>query len=290
VEIALLDWGGEGPLALLHHANGFCAATWAPVAERLRSRFRVMAMDARGHGRSTKLADDAAYAWPSFGGDAAAVARSLAEEHPDGRIALGLGHSFGGTALMMAAADHPDLFGRLVLVDPILPPPAAIEKALDPRRPARGRSLADRARRRRQEFPDRETARAVWASKALFLSWDPRALDLYVAEGLRDRPDGGVELRCSARIEAAIFAQGRGIDTWAIASRVKTPTLLLWAQRGDFPRIVFESVAERMDDALIHDVPSGHLIPMERPDLVAEEALAFLQPKEDSDVRRRSGR
>jgi len=31
IEIALLDWGGEGPLALLHHANGFCAAAWAPL-------------------------------------------------------------------------------------------------------------------------------------------------------------------------------------------------------------------------------------------------------------------
>ena len=25
LEIALLDFGGDGPLALLHHANGFCA-------------------------------------------------------------------------------------------------------------------------------------------------------------------------------------------------------------------------------------------------------------------------
>ena len=24
----MLDWGGEGPLALLSHANGFCAGVW----------------------------------------------------------------------------------------------------------------------------------------------------------------------------------------------------------------------------------------------------------------------
>ena len=35
VEIAVLDFGGRGPAALLHHATGFCAALWAPVAERL---------------------------------------------------------------------------------------------------------------------------------------------------------------------------------------------------------------------------------------------------------------
>ena len=48
------DWGGEGPLALLHHANGFCSALWAGVAERLRGRFRVIAMDARGQGDSSQ--------------------------------------------------------------------------------------------------------------------------------------------------------------------------------------------------------------------------------------------
>ena len=51
VEIAILDWGGDGPLALLHHANGFSAAVWGPVAEHLRGRFRVVAVDARGHGQ-----------------------------------------------------------------------------------------------------------------------------------------------------------------------------------------------------------------------------------------------
>ena len=32
IEIAGWDFGGEGPLALLHHANGMCAATWGLVA------------------------------------------------------------------------------------------------------------------------------------------------------------------------------------------------------------------------------------------------------------------
>jgi hypothetical protein len=41
IEIAVLDWGGSGPLALLHHANGFCAGLWDAVAAGLRGRFRV---------------------------------------------------------------------------------------------------------------------------------------------------------------------------------------------------------------------------------------------------------
>ena len=64
VEIALIDWGGEGPLAFFHHANGFCAETLAPVAHALRDRFRVIAMDCRGHGNSTPVAPEGdAYHW-----------------------------------------------------------------------------------------------------------------------------------------------------------------------------------------------------------------------------------
>jgi len=102
IEIALLDWGGDGPLALLHHANGFCAGVWGLVAERLRGHYRVIAMDARGHGDSSKPKGADCYHWELFGRDLLGVAEALAAEHPDGRIALGLGHSFGGIALLMA--------------------------------------------------------------------------------------------------------------------------------------------------------------------------------------------
>ena len=81
VEIALLDWGGSGPLALLHHANGFCAATWALLAERLRPHYRVVALDARGHGDSTCPAPGPAYRWTEFMHDFVAVAEHLSEAH-----------------------------------------------------------------------------------------------------------------------------------------------------------------------------------------------------------------
>jgi len=274
VEIALLDWGGEGPLALLHHANGFCAALFDPVARELRRHYRVVAMDARGHGDSSKPEGDAAYAWHAFGDDALAVARALAADRDDRRVALALGHSFGGTALMLAASLDPALFDRLVMVDPVLPPPHGTP-AVDPARAERVGSLADRARKRREVFESREDARESWRDKELFEHWTPRAFELYLAEGLADRPDGRVELKCPAAVEAAIFAAGPDFDPWQAASRVKTPALLLWAERGDFPRRVFEEVARRMADARVRDAAAGHLVPMERPDLVVEAVQGF---------------
>jgi pimeloyl-ACP methyl ester carboxylesterase len=202
VEIALLDWGGDGPLALLHHANGFCAATWALVAERLRPHFRVVAMDARGHGHSTKLADETAYAWPRFGEDAAAVARSLAADHPDGRIALGLGHSFGGTSLMLASAEVPDLFERLVLVDPVLPPPVVVETSIDPTRAERGRGLAEGATQR--ALPGRGRPSFATGIRVPSISTSPRRFAIARTAASSSAARLGPRRRSSSRAVASI--------------------------------------------------------------------------------------
>lgn len=274
VEIALLDWGGEGPLALLHHATGFCAALWAPVAERLRPHFRVVAMDARGHGDSSKPEPGEAYAWENFGRDAAAVAASLAPEC--GPVALGVGHSMGGTALLLAAAARPDLFERLVLVDPIVRSEVLARSTEG--HAAHASPMVEGARRRRAVWESRDEARAKWSAKDMFAGWSPRVFELYLAHALADRPDGRVELRCPTEVEASVFQHAPELDAMSSAERVAAPTLVLWARRGNFPRAHFEALAARMRDGHVRDADAGHLVPMEAPELVAAEALAFSAP------------
>ena len=274
IEIALLDWGGDGPLALLHHANGFCKGTWGLVAAALRHRYRVIAMDARGHGDSSKPTGADAYAWERFVEDAESVATRLASAHRDRRVALGLGNSFGGTALLGAAARRPHLFDRLVLVDPVTPPPPDVPRT--PEHAVRMLSLVDGARKRRAHWPSRAAARAHWSKRTLFARWHPRALDLYALDGLREAADGSVALKCPGEVEAATFAGSGAIDVFAIARRVMTKTLFLWAAEGDFPRPVYEMIAGSMTDARVETVPAGHLMPMERPDLVIEAVERFI--------------
>jgi len=269
VRIALIDFGGAGPPALLHHANGFCAALWSEVAETLREHFRVFAMDARGHGDSSKPEGAEAYHWRNFGADAGEVVDRLAREH--GPLALGLGHSFGGTALLLAAAADPSRFAKLVLYDPIAIPVNPGESAFKPRGP----SMAAGARRRRAVFESREEATARWSEKGFFRRFSPRAREVYVAEGLADRPDGQVELKCPGEVEATIFEGGRTVDVMARAAEVETPTLVLWAKGGNFPRAHYEDLAGRMRSGSVRTADAGHLAPMEEPRLVADEVLAF---------------
>ncbi len=272
VEISLLDWGGTGPLALLHHANGFCAGMWSPVAAVLRERFRVIGMDARGHGDSSKPEGSEHYRWENFGRDLGAVAEALVAEHSGERVALGMGHSFGGTAMLMASATRPGLFERLLLLDPIVMPPIG---AITDSRREHGRNLADGARKRRHVWPTRDEVRAKWKDKEMFTGWDPRVFELYLEEGFRNREDGQVELKCPGDVEAAIFESGSRFDTMALAPGVASPVLILWAARGNFPRRLYEMLGDRLVNGRVRDADTGHFMPMEDPALVAEEAFAF---------------
>jgi pimeloyl-ACP methyl ester carboxylesterase len=272
VEFALWDWGGDGPLVLMHHANGFCAGTLGLVADGLVPRFRVVGMDARGHGDSSQPDGPDAYRWEAFAEDLLAVAEALAPQH-GGRVAVGLGHSFGGTSVLGAAARRPNLFERLVLVDPVVPPPPASVVA-DPARQERITRLIEGARKRRSLWPSRAEARAHFAERSLFQNWLPAALDLYIEYGFRERPDGQVELKCPGAVEAAIFGAAGSLDVAALARRVTTPTKILWATHGDFPRVVYERAFSPMPAARILDVDAGHLVPMEAPELVVREVVS----------------
>ena len=275
VEIALQDWGGDGPIALLHHANGFAAALWAPVAERLRSRFRVVAMDARGHGDSSLPAEGAvanAFEWSVMAEDLGAVAQWLLEESGDSQIGLGLGHSFGGTLTLAAEAARPGLYRQIVLADPVVPPTPEMLAQMDwGERPP----LAELARRRRNIWPDREEARAHLGSKPLFATWTERARDLYFMEAIREREDGQVELKCPGLVEALVFQASTSLDLFDIVSKVGAPSLFLWAKNGNSPRVAYEELCMKMGEARIVDADAGHLIPMEDPDWVADQVLGF---------------
>ena len=283
VEIAALQWdaaGDSAPLVLLHHANGFCAATWALVAERLAADYRVVAIDVRGHGESSKPEGLAAYDWHELLADLIGVAERLVDEC--GPIALGVGNSFGGTLTACAAASRPGLFERVALLDPVIrPTPELLEGHVDfaQLRTLRGGpvSIAEQARRRRAVWPSRGAAREAWRGKEMFASWTAEALELYLAFGLRDRDDGRVELACMPEVEASVFEMSGSIDPFDFARRLEAPALVVAAELGYFPPVLFDLLANTMPRGRRASLAAGHLMPMEDPARTAELLRAFAE-------------
>ena len=102
---------GEPPIVLLHGAT-FRSEDWENIFPRLATRYRVIAYDARGHGKSGRAAT---YAIGEFADDLLRVIDTVA-----GRPAIVIGHSLGGAAALVAAAKRPDAVRALVLEDPVV--------------------------------------------------------------------------------------------------------------------------------------------------------------------------
>lgn len=88
---------GAGPPLLLLHGLGESSFTWHEIAPALAARYRVIALDLKGFGRSGKPQDDAY----SADDQAALVARFLIERGLEGVSVVG--HSFGGTVALRTA-------------------------------------------------------------------------------------------------------------------------------------------------------------------------------------------
>jgi len=110
---------GEPPILLLHQSLAR-SEDWENIFPRLATRYRAIAYDARGHGRSGRAPD---YSLRAFADDTLRVLREIAKEP-----AVLIGHSLGALAALVAAGDAPELVRGLVLEDP----PLGYAKAWDP--------------------------------------------------------------------------------------------------------------------------------------------------------------
>ena len=101
---------GEGPLVLLLHGFPQFWWTWrAQLTALAGAGFRVVAPDLRGYGASDK--PPRGYDLPTLSADVAALVRALGE-----RDAVVVGHDWGGLLGWTAAALHPRVVRRLVVV------------------------------------------------------------------------------------------------------------------------------------------------------------------------------
>ena len=179
------------------------------------------------------------------------------------RPVVGVGHSMGGAALVMAELLDPGSFDALVLVEPIiLPPPYGRDE---------GHPLVSLALRRRAVFESRDDARATYASKPPFDTWDPASLDGYLDGGFH-RTDGTFTLACRPRSEAEVFTAAGAHAVWERVAEVPVPVTILYGANTDtYPSGHAERLATRFGDGSTVEVAdTGHFVPMERPDVVAD--------------------
>jgi pimeloyl-ACP methyl ester carboxylesterase len=108
--------GSAKPAIFFLHYWGGTSRTWRQVSARLRDKFRTVAYDARGWGRSDKTL--AGYALADLADEALALVCELGVDE----FVL-VGHSLGGKIAQLAASRRPKGLLGLVLVAPAPPTP-----------------------------------------------------------------------------------------------------------------------------------------------------------------------
>lgn len=262
IELAVWDWPGSGPPLLFAHATGFHARCWDQIVRAFPER-RAIAVDLRGHGRSSKPAPP--YRWLDFASDLAALAEQLGIED-----SFGIGHSMGGHTLAATVARRPQTCDRLLLIDPTIFP-----------RQYYGQPPGDSSyiARRRNRFGSPDEMYQRFRDRPPFVTWRPEVLRDYCEYGLLPADDGYV-LACPPEVEAAIYPMSvdSGSDIYDLLPLVRQPVTVIRAGIPWVPGVFNLNASPTAPDLASHfpnghDVVlegRGHYIPMEAPELVAD--------------------
>jgi len=254
VRLVCRDWGGSGqPVVLLHGLAGH-AGEWDTLAQRLSPRYRVVALDQRGHGGSERHPKDVSRA--AYVADVHAVVEQLALRRP-----VLVGQSLGGHTAMLTASAHPELVRGLVLVEagaggPSPDTPATIGSWLD--------SWPT-------PFPSREAAAAFLGGGPAGAGW---------AAGLEERKDGWWP-RFDRDVMVRSLAENAQRSFWSEWERVVCPTLLVLAQSSFLPEREADDMLLRRPATLGLCVPgTGHDLHLEQPGVLHTVLRDFLEDLE----------
>jgi pimeloyl-ACP methyl ester carboxylesterase len=266
--MAVLDFGDQNrPVDLIFsHANGFNAATYRSILAPLASSFRILAPDLRGHGHSTlPTVMEGRRDWHDHRDDLLA----LLEAFPGPPVVLA-GHSMGGTASLLAAAERPGRVSRVVLFDPVIwgGLTSVVFRAPLLRRLSDRIPLVRTALRRRAVFDSREQALEAYRGRGAFKGWSDISLIDYLSDGLIERAEGGFALACAPQWEASNYVS-QGHDPWRAMRTFGGPVHILKAETGSISQV--PDAPRGLRNVAVETVPGGHhLFPMVRADVVRD--------------------
>ncbi len=262
-------------LPVLHfiHGNSYCGRIYEPMWQWLYSHFDIFLHDTQGHGdsdlggkfvgwqRSAELACDV---WKAH--------RGMWQNVPH----IGMGHSFGGVLTSVIGATDARFFNRLILLDPIFMP----QRYLRWVEPLQNLGLyklnpySRRACKRRDHWPDKESALASLTGRGMFKGWTDAAMHAYVDYGM-DHTEHGVQLKCPPSREAELFGSYMP-KLWKTLPQLNIATDIMFG-KDSYP-FLSESMQrlKAFPTVNIDIVPGGHCFMQEAPGDTAKRVIQTL--------------
>jgi len=267
LRIHFRDWGDPGapPLIIVHglrdHSHSF-----DDLARGLLDRFRVYALDLRGHGDSETTPY---YSFGHFVLDLHNLVRALRIERP-----VIIGHSMGGEVAAQYCGSFPAVPARLVVIEGLGPPP--VDMSEERQWTVDGFARIDRALAGHPGLKDLDAAYRRLRERNPRLT-ESKARELALL-GTRAREDGTLEWKFDAMLTTMAitgpFTLEYAMTFWR---QIAAPTLIVHgAESGEFwrskPGAIYlepDDLARRLacfrDHRFVELPGAGHMVHFDRP-------------------------
>jgi 3-oxoadipate enol-lactonase len=245
---------GSGTAVLLLHGLGSSGAEWEQVAPQLAKRYRVIAPDCRGHGRSERPAGP--YPVAQHGADLAALCDQMGV-----RAAHVVGLSMGGMIAFELAVKRPDLVRSAVIINS-------------------GPDMVPRTLQLKLAFATRIVLHRLLGQKRWSRMLARKLFPAPEQASVRER----VEAQFASNPPDAYARATRGLIGWSVIDRIgeiDAPALIVSSERDYTPLALKQAYAAKMKRARVVELKSsGHAADLERPEELRAMIEEFLDEVE----------
>jgi pimeloyl-ACP methyl ester carboxylesterase len=260
------SFGGEGEVVHFAHANGYPPEAYKQLLDPVTQEYQVIGMMQR------PLWEDSDYTvvrdWHMLADDLIL----FLDAHSMKDI-VGIGHSLGGVVSVLAADKRPDLFKKLILIEPVIFPklmtsinhlmPMFLRKKYVP--------VAKVALNRRDHWDTEQEIFDSYRKKRIFSLLSDETIWDWIRAGIVRDKEGGVTLRFTKQWEAHIYATVTNVLD--ALDRLKMPFFIM---RGEKTNVISDNTWSKLhkkfsDKHLIEYKNTTHLLPLEKPALLAKD-------------------
>lgn len=274
LKLHYVDWGNETaePLLMVHGARDH-SRNWDWVAERLRDRFHILAMDLRGHGDS-EWSHGGAYGHANHLHDIAQLVHQKI-----GRPTTIVAHSMGAMLTLAYAGVFPEMVKKIVAIEGL---PGL--SADDDQEPAVEATLRDWIETRRGvagRMPRRyatldEAVARMQEENAHLSDAQARHLTTHAAE---QNEDGTYSWKFdnAARFGGGPAGRLTSQEQHRLWSRITSPLLLVHGGDSQFPKPAGHPRLQALPTAQVATIPgAGHWVHHDQLELFMAEVGRFL--------------
>ncbi|KAI9323649.1 Alpha/Beta hydrolase protein [Dichotomocladium elegans] len=209
------------------------------------------------------------YGWVDNALDTIQVIETLELKKTHSKV-IGVGHSFGGSSMIIAEFLYPNTFDGLCILE------AVIHNNSVPRQNWINFPPIKMTLQRRDTWPNREACFKSFNGRPFWKDFHPEALQNYVNYGLYEDSDGTVKLKCPKEQEYLVYLDGHlsSTVTYHGLKTVTIPVHMVHARSSSFTDPATATTIKNLSPSITSATVDGsHVVVLENPDSLVPEIV-----------------